>query len=150
MKYTSSNFSCKPQTYCKLFTIEQKLFPLSGQKNQLQRKVVIYLSRLPLHSCNRYYKHFNNLYSRMRDIFVSKQRKMKRKVWLLLILFILTCFTVLQTEAQCSICTKTAQQLGEKPGKGLNVGILYLMLTPLTIAGFIGLKWWNREKTIKE
>ena len=26
--------------------------------------------------------------------------------------------------AQCSICTKTAQQLGEKPAKGLNSGIL--------------------------
>ncbi|MBP1652624.1 MAG: hypothetical protein H6Q26_2781, partial [Bacteroidetes bacterium] len=27
-----------------------------------------------------------------------------------------------QTMAQCSLCTKTAQQLGEGPAKGLNAG----------------------------
>jgi hypothetical protein len=48
--------------------------------------------------------------------------------------------------AQCSICTKTASQLGVKPAKALNAGIIYLMLTPLTIAGFIGVRWWQREK----
>ena len=56
----------------------------------------------------------------------------------------------MQANAQCSICTKTAQQLGEKPGKGLNAGILYLALTPLTIAGFLGYKWWRKERTIKD
>ena len=53
-------------------------------------------------------------------------------------------------QAQCSICTKTAEQLGEGPGKGLNAGILYLMAAPLSIAGFIGYKWWQKEKEIKE
>jgi hypothetical protein len=33
-------------------------------------------------------------------------------------------------DAQCSMCTKTAQQLGEKPALGLNNGILYLMIAP--------------------
>ncbi len=51
--------------------------------------------------------------------------------------------------AQCSICTRTAEQLGETPGKGLNAGILYLMAMPLSIAGFIGYKWWQREKEIR-
>jgi len=50
--------------------------------------------------------------------------------------------------AQCSICTKTAAQLGVKPAKGLNAGILYLMLTPPTVAGFIGVRWWKREKEV--
>ena len=49
-------------------------------------------------------------------------------------------------EAQCSICTKTAEQLGEEPAKGLNAGILYLMLAPLSVAGVIGYKWWKKEK----
>lgn len=53
---------------------------------------------------------------------------------------------VQQANAQCSICTKTASQLGEKPARGLNAGILYLMFTPLGIAGFIGVRWWKREK----
>jgi hypothetical protein len=49
--------------------------------------------------------------------------------------------------SQCAMCTKTAQQLGEKPAQGLNAGILYLMLMPFAIVGVIGFRWWrNREK----
>ena len=59
---------------------------------------------------------------------------------------ILTVGFTQQSAAQCSICTKTASQLGVKPARGLNAGILYLMLTPLTIAGFIGVRWYKREK----
>jgi hypothetical protein len=50
--------------------------------------------------------------------------------------------------AQCSICTKTASQLGEGPAHSLNVGILYLMFMPLTIMAYIGFKWWKKEKQI--
>ena len=49
--------------------------------------------------------------------------------------------------AQCSICTKTASQLGDKPARGLNTGIIYLMLTPFAIIGYIGYKWWQAEKS---
>jgi len=45
--------------------------------------------------------------------------------------------------AQCSICTKTASQLGHKPAKALNAGIIYLMLAPLAIIGFVGYRWWK-------
>ena len=53
---------------------------------------------------------------------------------------------VKSVEAQCSICTKTAGQLGEKRAQGLNTGIIYLMLAPFTIVGYIGLRWWRAEK----
>ena len=49
-------------------------------------------------------------------------------------------------QAQCSICTKTAQQLGEKPAAGLNAGILYLAFAPFAIVGYIGYKWWQKNK----
>ncbi len=52
--------------------------------------------------------------------------------------------------AQCSICTKTAQQLGEGPAKSLNGGILYLMSAPLLIMGYVGFRWWKREKKVME
>ena len=52
--------------------------------------------------------------------------------------------------AQCSICTKTASQLGEKQGKGLNGGIIYLMLMPFAIGGYIGYRWWKNEKVLQE
>jgi hypothetical protein len=48
--------------------------------------------------------------------------------------------------AQCSICTKTAQQLGEKPAKGLNSGILYLAFMPLAIVGVLGYRWWRSNR----
>lgn len=48
--------------------------------------------------------------------------------------------------AQCSLCTKTAQQLGEKPAQGLNSGILYLMAAPFAIMGVIGYRWWKSHR----
>ncbi len=51
-------------------------------------------------------------------------------------------------QAQCSICAKTAAQMGEEPARGLNKGILYLAFTPLLIAGFVGYRWWKREKQV--
>ena len=62
--------------------------------------------------------------------------------------FALFCTSALK--AQCSICTKTASQLGEKQGKGLNGGIIYLMLTPFAVGGFIGYRWWKNEKVLRE
>ena len=70
---------------------------------------------------------------------------MKRKL-LILILGCLFSFAAVQTvRAQCSICTKTAQQMGEKPAKALNAGIIYLAIAPLAIFGIIGYKWWRHN-----
>lgn len=68
-----------------------------------------------------------------------------RKFYIFFIVFALM-LSMQASLAQCSICTKTASQLGEKPAQGLNSAIIYLMFTPLAIMGFIGYKWWKREK----
>ncbi len=52
--------------------------------------------------------------------------------------------------AQCSICTKTAQQLGDGPAHGMNTGIIYLAFMPLAAIGFIGFRWWRNEKKRNE
>ncbi len=57
----------------------------------------------------------------------------------------LASILALNVEAQCSICTKTAQQMGHKPARGLNSGILYLMVAPLAIMGFVGFRWWKNN-----
>ena len=66
-----------------------------------------------------------------------------------MLIFVFSCLVVIADPAlaQCSICTKTAQQLGEGPAKGLNSAILYLAFFPLLLIGFIGYRWWksNRE-----
>lgn len=59
-----------------------------------------------------------------------------------LVVFLMTA------EAQCSVCTKTAEQLGEKPGKGLNAGILYLMLVPLIFIGIVVFRFLKRERPV--
>ena len=71
---------------------------------------------------------------------------MKKRVWFSLFLVFLLMAASQPVEAQCSICTKTAQQLGEKPAAGLNAGILYLAFTPFLIVGYIGYRWWQRNK----
>jgi hypothetical protein len=70
---------------------------------------------------------------------------MKRFIIILFIITLLSSsFNTLS--AQCSICTKTAQQMGERPAKALNTGILYLAFAPLAIMGFIGYRWWKHNK----
>jgi hypothetical protein len=68
--------------------------------------------------------------------------------WRLIIVFFLV-FHLLFTDtasAQCSICAKTAAQMGEKPAKGMNSAIVYLMAAPFAIVGFIGWRWWKSQK----
>jgi hypothetical protein len=67
-----------------------------------------------------------------------------------LILFLLIIIASLNSTAQCSMCTKTASQLGEKPAQGLNSGILYLMFTPFVIVGFVAWRWWKGNKLEEE
>lgn len=50
------------------------------------------------------------------------------------------------SEAQCAICTRTAQQMGEKPAKALNGAIIYLAAAPILIMGFIGYRWWKHNR----
>jgi len=63
--------------------------------------------------------------------------------------FILICFLLIICDpaaAQCSICTKTAQQLGETPARGMNTAILYLAFFPFVLVGFIGYRWWKTNR----
>ncbi len=53
-------------------------------------------------------------------------------------------------KAQCSICSRTAQQMGEKPARGLNSGILYLMVMPFALVGVIGFRWWKNNKEMED
>lgn len=54
------------------------------------------------------------------------------------------------TQAQCAVCTKTTSQLGEGPAKGMNSAILYLMMAPFAIVGFIGYRWWKGNRKFEE
>jgi hypothetical protein len=60
--------------------------------------------------------------------------------------FFVLFYLPLQLAAQCSICTKSAQQLGDKAGRGLNLSILFLAFTPIILMAYIGWRWWKSEK----
>lgn len=70
---------------------------------------------------------------------------MKRITAILLGVVFMMLFTA-SVSAQCSICTKTAQQMGEKPAKALNAGILYLMTVPYLVVGFVGYRLWKQNQ----
>lgn len=69
------------------------------------------------------------------------------KKFCLLLIFIFMSLTHFEkANAQCSICAKTTQQLGDKPGKGFNSGIIYLMLTPFAVMGYVGYRWFKNNQ----
>ena len=65
---------------------------------------------------------------------------------MMIFLLVLGMLLSSQVDAQCSVCTRTAQQLGEKPARGLNAGILYLAFTPLILIGVIGYRVFRKSK----
>jgi hypothetical protein len=77
-------------------------------------------------------------------------KRMNRVIWLFLGVVFLMIVSTNQAISQCSICTKTASQLGEGPAKALNSAIIYLAFTPLGIMGYIGWRWWKNEKELNQ
>ncbi|HUC81326.1 MAG TPA: hypothetical protein VMR70_10445 [Flavisolibacter sp.] len=69
---------------------------------------------------------------------------MKKTLALFLLSGSLT-FSAADAVAQCSVCTRTTEQLGEKPAGKINSGILYLAAAPLAICGIIGYRWWRKN-----
>ena len=67
---------------------------------------------------------------------------MKRIITLILIFQAITTNLM----AQCSICTKTASQMGEEAGKGFNAGVLYLAAMPFAIIMFIAYRYKKNER----
>jgi hypothetical protein len=70
------------------------------------------------------------------------------KKWsLIMVLLVLLLISSDAVFSQCSICTKSAQQMGERPAKALNAGILYLAAMPFLIFTYIGYRWWKSQKS---
>jgi hypothetical protein len=69
-----------------------------------------------------------------------------KKLFFIPLFVVLFSLLTVRSSAQCSICTKTTQQLGEKPAKGLNSGILYLAFAPFAIAAYVGYRWWKNNQ----
>jgi hypothetical protein len=68
------------------------------------------------------------------------------KKGMLILFFILVTSALYTASAQCSICSRTVAQMGEKPARGLNAGILYLAFAPLALMGVISYRWWKKNR----
>jgi hypothetical protein len=79
------------------------------------------------------------------DVAVPLHNQMKHLLNILLLVFFALLISS-AADAQCAVCTKTSLQLGEKPAQGMNSAILYLMMMPFAIVGFIGYRWWKGNK----
>ena len=75
---------------------------------------------------------------------------MKNKLIKIFSLLVLCLFLQLPaSDAQCPMCRMSAEKnlaAGGTAGKGLNKGILYMLLTPYLIVGGIAYVWWRNRK----
>ncbi|MEP6597362.1 MAG: hypothetical protein ABJA71_15525 [Ginsengibacter sp.] len=71
---------------------------------------------------------------------------MKKIILILIFICFFTFINCKTINAQCSICSKSVQQMGDKPAQGFNSGIIYLMAIPYVAMGVIGYKWWKSNR----
>jgi hypothetical protein len=50
----------------------------------------------------------------------------------------------------CAMCTATASNLDGKAAEGLNLGILYLAVIPITLMSVLFYKWYKSNKNTQE
>ena len=69
-------------------------------------------------------------------------------VWIL----VLMLFFTLPTDAQCAMCRAVLEsEEGQQTAKGINNGIVYLMIIPYILIGIVGyFIYRNKKKTSKE
>ena len=64
-------------------------------------------------------------------------------------LLVLATAPVANALAQCAMCAATVEsnaKTGSTVGKGLNTGILYLMVIPYLLFGTVGYLWYKNAK----
>lgn len=68
------------------------------------------------------------------------------------LLVLLVCTVPADAWAQCPMCKMSAEsnlKNGGTAGRGLNAGILYMLVAPYLIVGTIAFLWWrNRNRSL--
>ena len=71
----------------------------------------------------------------------------------LLLCVTLSCGISVEAPAQCPMCRMAVQSNlnnGGTSGKGLNRGILYMLMMPYLLVGTIGYVWWRNKREEEE
>jgi hypothetical protein len=79
--------------------------------------------------------------------------KILKSFSLLILLTAFGLFTTLPAQAQCPMCKAAVEgsmkDKSSNKGKGLNLGILYLLSMPYLAVGVVGTVWFMRSKRKK-
>ena len=78
---------------------------------------------------------------------------MKNKTLVFLILVFLLLLFIDSSFAQCPMCKASAEaslKEGSSAAKGLNKGVLYMLVAPYLLVGSIGFLWWKNNKRTKQ
>ncbi|MBN8669868.1 MAG: hypothetical protein J0L80_04220 [Chitinophagales bacterium] len=67
------------------------------------------------------------------------------KKWLLIAMLMFAANVDVKAQG-CAVCTKTAAGMDDKSARGLNGGILYLAMLPISIIGTVTFIWWRKNK----
>ena len=81
------------------------------------------------------------------------RRKISSYITILALLFAFTATPTVEMSAQCPMCRMSAEsnlKEGGTAGKGLNNGILYMLLTPYLLVGVLGFVWYRNRKREEE
>lgn len=76
------------------------------------------------------------------------KKNLQKRLFALAFFFVLTIVAT-PLAAQCPMCKATAQsnmQNGGTAGRGLNTGIIYMLLAPYLLVGGVGYWWWRNRK----
>ena len=74
---------------------------------------------------------------------------MKKFVLLLLLVIATFSLNIPTTSAQCAMCTINAEQgvkNGNTQAKGINQGVIYLMVIPYLLIAGLGVLWYKKYK----
>lgn len=79
--------------------------------------------------------------------YFCSMQKITQSISLLLLIFALAYSFPTTSQAQCAMCSLTAQNAtenGNNQGKGLNNGILFLLGMPFILGGVVGVVWYTK------
>lgn len=71
------------------------------------------------------------------------------KITLAMAVFFVLATAAAPLAAQCPMCKATAEsnlKNGGTAGRGLNAGIIYMLLAPYLLVGGVGYWWWRNRK----
>jgi hypothetical protein len=74
---------------------------------------------------------------------------MKRIVFVFILILLIAGSSASSVNAQCAMCTISAEQSvknGNTQGKGLNSGVIYLLMIPYLMISGIGVLWYVKYR----